>query len=66
MAGTHEPVVAKGVVDEADEGGGVADDLDGGDVGAPEEDGADDEEDVFEDAGEGCDEAGGFADLFFC
>lgn len=59
----HELVPAERVVEQAGEGDGVAKDLERGDGGAPDQDGDDDEEDVLEDAGQGHDEAGGFADL---
>lgn len=62
-AGAGELVVADGVVGEAGEGDGVAEALEEGDLGAPDDDGDDDEEDVLENAGEGHDEAGRLADL---
>jgi len=54
---------AEGVVHEAEEGDGVAEELEEGDGGVPDYDGGDDEEDGFEDAGEGENERGGLADL---
>ena len=54
---------AEFVVDEAAEGDGVAEELEGGDAGAPDPHGGGDEEDVFEDAAEGEDEGGGASDL---
>lgn len=54
MRGVEELLEPKGVVDEGAETDAVADDLDRGDFGFPDDDGEDDEEDVLEDAGQGC------------
>ena len=51
------------VVHEPAERDAVAEELRGCDGSAPDEDGGCDEEDAFEDAAEGEDEGGGFADL---
>lgn len=58
-----ELLVADGVVNEAAEGHGVAEGLEGGDLGLPDDDGDDDEEDGFQDAGEGHDETRSLANL---
>lgn len=63
MGGPGELVVANRVVGEADEGDAVADDLDECDFRAPDDDGDDDEENVFQDASEGHDQARCLANL---
>lgn len=47
--------VSEGVVRQAGEGNGVANGLHEADLGVPDDNGHEDEEDVFEDAGEGHD-----------
>ena len=58
-------LAAELVVDEAAEGDGVAEGLEAGDGVMEEDHAGDDEEDVLEDAGQGEDERGGFANLIF-
>ncbi|MBE3046038.1 hypothetical protein IMZ48_26560 [Candidatus Bathyarchaeota archaeon] len=56
-------LAAEGVVDEAEEGDGVAAELERRHLLRAEEDGEGDEEDCLEDAGQGEDQARGLADL---
>ena len=51
------------VVDHAAERNAVAEELQGGDLGAPDDHGGDDEHDVFENTAEGEHEGGGLANL---
>ena len=58
-----EGLVAEGVVDQAAEGDGVTEELEGRDGGLPDDDGNNDEENRLENASEGHDETRRLANL---
>lgn len=58
-----ELFVAEGVVDQATKCQAIAEELEGGDLGVPDDDGSNDKQNVLEDAGEGHYETGSLTDL---